>query len=195
MTALKKALEFVESKNLEIEIRYGTIIDIFTQERLNIGAQNLVIVTPNTTRTKFISGVTNVQFENIRRKFGSYDYQSVIDRIIVHKNGRYTYVDGKIKSCIKKQKKKTIDIHNPFSGFDMRISFSIENEIPMVPIKDKISVVERNRNRESVIFDKYSLDFTVVDCRGKLTYEIELEVVDLKFDKDEFINFMFYIIE
>lgn len=132
-------------------------------------------------------------FELTINKFKNYETINIKDRIVIHKHGRYTFVDGQIKEAIKKTKLKTYDIYNPNSKYDMRLSISRERKIESVPISERGTIMERLRERTSFQKNDMSIDCTIVKTDKDTTYEVEVEVTKKKYNIEDFISVIFNV--
>lgn len=192
-TSLIEILKSKSGDDLEIEIRFGTIKDSFTRERLNIESLHPILINSNNPQLRFIPGVTESDFENLITKYMNYNSTKIKDRIVIHKLGRYTFENGEIKESIKKIKLKTYDIYNPDSSYDMRLSISREKKIEFVPITERGTIKERLRERTKFDLDDLCLDCTIVNSEKDTLYEVEVEVVNQKYDIANFINTVFQV--
>jgi len=112
---------------------------------------------------------------------------------------------GKILNTIIKEGMGSMEFHMPKTDFDFRISASLEKPVPPVP-SDRNPDTIRKKNRLSYTFECFSIDITTVESwenptreiaesvmdhakagtttefpPTSRTYEIELEVADIKF--------------
>lgn len=190
ISCTKEELSVKERENIEIEARLGKIVDINSNERISLSTPHPVLIKSLDGNYRFRSGVSEEAYDRILSRFKDNEHKRVLDRVIVHKNGRYTFIDGKISSSIKKVRLKSFEIYNPYSEYDIRVSIRVEHPIEFKPIVDKRAIVERNRDRTSFLIDGFSFDFTNIQSRDRMSYEIEVEVVDLSYNKDDFISIM-----
>lgn len=190
---LREALQSKKGEDLEIEIRFGILQDPFTRERLSIACLHPIVINTKPSQLRFIPGISESDFNSLMSKFMDYEHSTMNDRIVIHKLGRYSFVNGEINEAIKKTGLLTYNIHNPGSPYDMRLSISRETKIEFVPITDRGAIKERLRERTSFKIRDISLDCTVVKGDKGITYEVEAEVVNPNYNIDEFIQTAFKI--
>lgn len=180
---LIKALDMEDKTNLEIEARFGNIIDVFTSERIRINSLHPVIL-ESSQDTKFKTGVAFNYFSKMKDIFA--DKTGVRQKDVVHffKGFRTTCIDGKV-STIKKERKQVFDIYMPNAVYDVRIAVSKE-----IPVKNhnKSSTFRRERERETFSIDDFKFDFTAIKLNNNISYEVEVEVANSDFDQNSFIN-------
>lgn len=192
---LKENLEKYKSNEIEIESRFGTIIDKFTKERLPYDAYHPVILdkSPN---YEFTAGVNKRDFKNFQTLFMNEKFVHTSDTSRIHGKNRIIVCDGK-EIMMKKTKLKTLDIFLPNCTYDMRICVSTEQEIHEFKQKNSFS---RERERDSYTLNDLRFDLTTItpyyrnqrkEQKPDPYYEIETEMVRTDGDLDAFIKTSF----
>ncbi|OAG33259.1 hypothetical protein NEIG_01009 [Nematocida sp. ERTm5] len=201
---LRKGLPDKLSSNMEIEIRFGTLMDKATQKRLSIKMLHPCIMERSDTLW-FEASVTENDFAQMKKYFSTMFKDSeeklIIDTLLKgirrsevrEINGESVRVDPVI---IKKKKLFFLDIFCPFSKYDMRISVCEEivqkDTFGMQQVQGNI----REKKRTTYTHPLFVVDVTEVNS-GKESadikyftpsYEIEIEANNKTYKKDVFIN-------
>lgn len=193
-TAFNNALNLQTTKDIEIEIRIGTIIDTFTSQRIEVNSTHPILIKTPAPNMRFESGVDDSTFNHIINKFKDFPSEKIQDQITLLKYARITYVDGEIKECINKRKIKNYNIYLPGFDYDLRLGISREEKVPFKPFSKTMIISQRERDRTTFKIKDYSLDFTVVNYNNKKKYEVEVEVKNMDFDREEFLNVVYNLL-
>ncbi|KAF7684399.1 mRNA-capping enzyme subunit beta [Astathelohania contejeani] len=185
---LTEFLVITDTKNIEIEARAGTIMDKISDSRLQLDTPHPVILKSLPPQCHFISGVSEATYERAKKRFEDVTGNTVSEKDVVRQGRRDTYRDGNLVASIKKTRINCVNIYMPGCSVDLRISISREE--PADKHTSKNVITTRNKLRTSYEVKDYRVDFTEVDCVGEKNKEIEIEVINDKFKKEEFINFV-----
>ncbi|ELQ75380.1 putative mRNA capping enzyme, beta subunit protein, partial [Trachipleistophora hominis] len=104
-----------------------------------------------------------------------------------YKGLRTTLSNGKT-TTIRKERVALYDVFIPNAVYDLRIALS--REIPVTNVI-KASTYRRERERESFIVDSTRFDFTITKSTNQVSYEIEVELVDVNSNLDAFVDVAF----
>lgn len=111
---------------IEIEIRFGKIMDKDTSERMDLDVLHPMLMEELAENYFFVSGVDEKDFNNIQRKYKDHKSTDTKDRVVFYNKNRYRCINNKIVDCIRKVKISHHHIYNPFLDYDIRISISNE---------------------------------------------------------------------
>ncbi|KAI5180258.1 hypothetical protein NEOKW01_0587 [Nematocida sp. AWRm80] len=187
------------NKNSEIEIRLGSIIEKSTNRRLDIGALHPCVIDQG-FGIRFQSSIEQRDYnglvEYFTREIGVPETKVIVDTLLKGQRRSETKeINGKSVSVpavlIVKRKLHSIDIHCPNSKYDVRIGIS--QEIQQEDIKAPgYNYGSRTKNRTTFSTDTYVIDATIVNTdttntqRNTLTYEVELEALNDKYNRNSF---------
>jgi mRNA capping enzyme, beta chain len=204
----KYIIDFLDAnaiKNAEIEVRLGEIHNLITKTRIRMQTPLPIVFNKLPSEYKFINGVKKNDFLLFKDKFANYPKSTEIDKISISGKTRRISVDG-VQRYERKIRRADLDIHIPDSKYDARISISTEEEVQEKDIGTLKFECIRSRERTSFSCNEYSFDFTKVTSTQKdnehnmaskdekdVVYEIEIEVKDSHYCKDEFIAILMNI--
>lgn len=184
-------LENQKKDEIEVEIRFGQLIDITTNSRFYLQTPHPVFLKTDSKSFAFRAGVEKEDFIKILSNYSDIPHTQSKDRLAISNKMRYRYVNGKIVECLKKTRSVTYDIYNPNCEYDMRISISEEKK-EVYDKKTKIKIfTERKRNRTSFNFEDFVIDCTEVEKNEQIFYEVEMEIVKEKIDLERFVKMAF----
>lgn len=189
-TAFSELLNVRGDRCLEVEARLGTIVDRRSGSRVSIGAAHPIILSSQKPDFYFQSGVSASFFQNAHRILAGMESFRANEVVVVKNKIRAIYSDGK-KVLMRKVRLHTFEIHFPSCQYDVRVSFSKEEllgdgEHNSVLMR-KGSGLRRERDRVSVPTKFYRFDLTSVKTLEGNTHEIEIEIADFSFNRDEFL--------
>lgn len=191
--SFSKHLVVNNDKCLEIEARLGIILDRKSGTRIDLGAAHPVIFMSQKSEFYFQSGVTNSFFEKVATKLSDLESTRVEEVVIIKNKIRTIYSDGK-KTIMRKVRLRTFEIHFPNCQYDVRISFSKEEllnkEEEMRIIKKRGEGFRRERDRISISATPYKFDLTSIKSSNQSIYEVEVEIIDFGFNRNEFFNIL-----
>lgn len=199
ISVFESLMKINSDKLLEIEARVGTIVDRRTGLRLDLGANHPVIFTSNNSDINFISGVSSEFSQNLAKKFKSIEPECS-EEVVIIKNRVRTIFSKENITIMKKTKIKTFEIYFPDKPYDIRVSFSKEEPIENSKVateksaKGRVCEFRRERSRTSYVASPYRFDFTTIKSPKENLHEIEVEIIDFKFDRKEFFNIITNII-
>lgn len=192
-SSFAKLLEVNNDKCLEIEARLGVILDRKTGTRIDLGAAHPVIFMSQKSEFYFQSGVTSPFFQKVNQNLSCLKSSRIEEVVIIKNKVRTIYSDGK-KTIMRKVRLRTFEIHFPSCRYDVRISFSKEEllnrEEEMRIVKKKVEGFRRERDRISMSASSYKFDLTSIKSSNQFIYEIEVEITDFDFDRNEFFNIL-----
>lgn len=178
----KKLVDHVEDI-IEIESRLGTLIDVFTGERLRINSAHPILL-EQFHDSKFKSGVPENDFTKMKKLFENENSTKISDKVTFYKGFRKTVCDGKI-TTIKKKRIAVFDIYMPKHAYDLRIAVSRETPVDFDMRNSEFS---RSRERESFQKNNLQFDFTVTVSGNKKQYEIETEMLNSECNLLDFLH-------
>ncbi|KAG0437578.1 mRNA-capping enzyme subunit beta [Dictyocoela muelleri] len=170
LSHLNKCLQKPEPE-IEVELRLGRLIEKSTNTRLVLPAHYPVIL-DTTNFYRFDPCIDQSLWERLKENWELSEEQH--DTVKIQRGIRFIFVDDKLVKAEFKNRMRNYDIYVPGSDFDFRISISQEKEIDLNNVGFKKSLdktIVRVRNRQSVMYDKFRIDFTIVGGRN----EIEIE--------------------
>lgn len=192
--------EFVtlkDYKNIEVEARIGKITNKITKKRIDFRIDHPIIFENLPNEYCFESGVDEKDFLKIKNLLvGDVTLTQIADKVTVCNKIRKieSLFDSNSIYFQKKEKIKTLEIYLPDLKYDVRISVSMENELPakdFIPSKTQIC---RQRRRESVSIGPFSLDFTKISKMGEKeskSFEVEFEIKDFDNSLTDFSQIVF----
>lgn len=192
-SSFSELLKVKSDKCLEIEARLGMLVDRKSGARIDLGAAHPVIFTSQKSEFYFQSGVSSSFFQNIYKGLSNLEASRVEEVVVIKNRIRTTYSDGK-KSLMRKIRLRTFEIHFPRCQYDVRMSFSkeevLEKEAGIGVSKSMGAGFRRERDRVSMPTDFYKFDLTSIKSADKFIYEVEVEVIDFGFDRNEFFSIL-----
>lgn len=188
-TAFAELLNVRGDRCLEVEARLGIILDRRSGSRVSMGAAHPVILSSQKPDFYFQSGVSASFFQNAHRLFAGMESVRAEEVVVVKNRIRTIYSGGK-KVLMRKVRLRTFEIHFPSCQYDVRVSFSKEELLGdgenTSALMKKGTGLRRERDRVSVPTKFYRFDLTSVKTPDGSTHEIEIEVADFEFNRDEF---------
>lgn len=176
-------LDAKKIKDVEIEARLGKIMSKDWNNRIYISTPMPIIYKSLPDEYYFKSGVSNKDFEDLKKIFSDMEVNEENDIILIKSGVREIYdISGKLKRVQKKSKKSSLTIYFPNCEYDLRISVSVETELLKEAI-DRPVIIKRVRKRDCYVYDSFEFDFTEVGIRGKQAeesehvFEVETEAV------------------
>lgn len=97
--------------------------------------------------------------------------------------------NGEIISIIKKTKIADKNFLLNSSGTGIRISANYEEILSEIPENSKFSIM-RKKKRHAFRYHYLEIDLTEVSMNNKVTYEVEIEIIDFEFVKKHVENFV-----
>lgn len=188
---LLQKLNIIYTSETEIETRLGTIIDKKTNERISLPTKHAVIFTSNSENHRFVSGVNQNDFARIKNRFDGVECKRVVDKVVMDGRTRHVYHGTNLKECIDKERLVSVDLYCPEMEYDLRLSISRERMVDFKVSGNRNKFI-RFRERDTFLVGDYKVEFTTVSNEKQgVTYEVEIEVVNGEFDKNEFITCIF----
>lgn len=182
-----------DDRSLEIEARLGIILDRRTNTRIDLGATHPIIFSSQKPEFYFQSGVSQSFFESVTQSLSSLDSEHFEEIVIIKNKIRAIYSEGK-RTFMKKVRLRTFEIHFPGCQYDVRVSFSKEEMLSTEKNAGALSRKDvgfrRERDRLSMSTSFYRFDLTSIKVPEKFIYEIEVEIMDFAFDRNEFFNIL-----
>lgn len=212
---IKETIEIIKNKILEtipllkegdiieLEGRLGHIRDLQSDNRVYIptnfpivfNVNKMYIFSPGTSKNdyKFFQNEIKklIELEKDSLINNTYEVINKKDITLTGQSSRYKLEDKKIIEHIRKKRLLVFDIFIPNSVYDIRISLSIEEKLPLVDlITEKTFKRERDRisykNNENISFE-----FTNINSSHlRETLEVEMEITDFN---DKFKNMDIFI--
>lgn len=208
---LEKELPEKLSKNMEVEIRVGTIIDKATGKRLAIEFMHPCIIKSSET-LRFHPSVLKNHYMEIKKCLDSAmgerkENKKIVDTFMAgYRVSKTVEINEKKLEepqivCIKKKKMKNIDIFCPESKYDLRIGINMEEIYKNAGSRPATQYSVREKNRCSYKENAYTIDATMVlagktkETANEVIYEIEIEANNEEYKKEEFSNVVVNFIE
>eukprot|EP00866_Antonospora_locustae_P000329 jgi/Antlo1/329/1655 len=188
-TAFADLLNVRGDRYLEVEARLGIILDRRSGSRVSMGAAHPVILSSQKPDFYFQSGVSTSFFQNAHRILAGMESVRAEEVVVVKNKIRAIYSCGK-RMFMRKVRLRTFEIHFPSCQYDVRVSFSKEELLGdsehTGALMKKGPGLRRERDRMSVSTKFYRFDLTSVKTPESISHEIEIEVTDFGFNRDEF---------
>ncbi|KAI5192949.1 polynucleotide 5'-triphosphatase [Nematocida minor] len=198
--ALRKSLPDSLSKNTEIEIRFGVIMEKSTQKRLAIRALHPCVI-ERTDTLWFEASLSESDFKSMqkhfKKTFETFETKLIKDTLMKGvRRSETKEINGKPVSVesvlIKKKKMAAIDIFCPANKYDIRIGIS-EEIVQKDNLDAQTGFSVREKARTTYDHALFVVDATEVhsgrsEKHTNLTYEIEIEAKNTEYEKDRFIG-------
>lgn len=196
----KKDLE-----NLEIEFKFGSILNKMTKRRINIPISSPAIVS-FTEEYFFESSIPGHSYKIANSLFNSYfcrlcdsgcqakySHEKLTDKFYKSDFGkiRTTYKDGECRSIINKKNLLHIHLFYPNAQYDVRLSLNIENSFENRYMENSSCIFTRYKDRLSYMFPNFAtVDLTMVKKSDseQPVFELEIEIESANFGSEPFIN-------
>lgn len=199
--ALKSFLPDALTKNTELEIRFGRIMDKSTQKRLAISMMHPCAIGGRSPTLWFESTISEGDFKEMQKYFKETfpEVETKLIRDTLLKGVRRSEtkeIDGKPARqeplLIKKVKKAFLDIFCPENKYDIRVGICEEiHQKDNLEMGTYFSVREKRRTTykdESFCVDATEVKAGKPDQQTSLTYEVEIEAKNSLYTKDQFIT-------
>lgn len=201
MLSLNEKLEFTSiikslllkhsSLKYEIEARICKIYNKETESRIKINSLTPVIFTKLPRNHLFMPGVDQWDFKTLKNNLNFKEH--IEDLFQYLKNGnRVRFVNNEYRFCEKKRKILVVDLYLPQYKYDIRISIMTEEKQMQRQTQSSVDFV-RHRKRDTFTDKWFNYDFTVVRTNNEVTYEVEIEVDDMNYRVEDFIDTFFKI--
>ena len=186
----------LDTPDLEIEAKFGIIIDSETGVRLHLPLATDAVLIPEINEViRFESDMSldmhkrfnqllndrvtatkgGVKYKHTRELDESYYSVELEGRIRVSKD----VATGNVLRVVAKRKVADLHIYIPYSALDCRISINVEQQVDPPAANDRL-LSTRNKDRLSYLQEELQFDLTQVKTNDdRVSHELELEIANL----------------
>lgn len=188
---IKSLLLTHSSIKYEIEARIGKIYNKETESRMKINSLIPILYTKLPRGHSFIPGVDPWDFKILQQNLVFKEH--IEDQFRYLENGnRIRYINNEYRFCEKKRKILVLDVYMPYCKYDVRISVMEEMKLMQRFTQSPVQFI-RYRDRKTLTDKYFNYDFTRIRKDGEETYEVEIEVDDMNYKIEDFLESFYKI--
>lgn len=186
--------EYLNNPNVEIEAKLG----YFKSHENGFNVLHIQEFDPQKTGARFESSLQPLMFfsllDSLKLACKEVTYTETEDHLYTcpgrdSKIRQTVNCNSEIIAIIKKTKIADKNFLLNCSGTGIRISANYEETLSEIPENSKFSIM-RKKKRHAFRYQYLEVDLTEVSMNNKLTYEVEIEIVDFEFVKKHVENFV-----
>ncbi|KAI3660477.1 hypothetical protein MP638_004306 [Amoeboaphelidium occidentale] len=195
----------LKHRNIEIEVKFGLLVDKATQQRIYLPSVNeIILVDDDNKGFRFVSEISQEQhrrFNELFNKRVEAGRNSSPDNVVYYKHLRETDTfyqtntsygrvrvtrneKNEIVRILRKERLNDMHLHLPWASVDCRISANIETPIDHTVIDDINQSQKQNqdtharkKDRLCYMHDVFEVDLTQVSSPTEgVKYELEMEI-------------------
>lgn len=179
--------------NVEVEIKFGTLLDKVTKNRIYLPISSPVLLNPDTDFyfESYISGSNHKTANSTLNEYyrhlcennlkAKYKHDKILDRFykVDHEKIRASFINEACSEIISKKNIFHMHVHYPNAPYDIRLSVNREIPRPESLITDGDMIYSRHKDRLSYILPLFAkIDLTMVHetDNPRPIFELEIEL-------------------